>query len=210
MSWIKNYGMKGLIIITIVNLLILWTRNLIVGNVTYNFLMFNLFLGVIPITIAYAAANFLKKSKSWIILVVSGLWLLFYPNAPYMITDLIHVEPSSNIVIYDTLIIFSFAILSLFYGFISIKLIHDIWVSKFSVSIAGSMVVFTILISSFGIYLGRILRLNSWDLFTNPMKVFGDIFDHLWPITDNPQTYYIILLYTFIQGFVLLLTIELD
>ncbi|MBK9270043.1 MAG: DUF1361 domain-containing protein [Saprospiraceae bacterium] len=210
MSWLKNYGTTGLLVITLLNLIILMIRNFILDDNTYNFIIFNLFLGVIPFVIAYFSTRILKGGKIIWILLASGLWLLFYPNSPYMITDLIHVEPESKAVIYDTLIIFSYAILSLFFGFFSIKLIHSLWLTVFSPRMAGWMVILSILLSSFGIYLGRILRLNSWDLFTHPGKVVIDIFDHLWPVTDNPQTYYIILLYTFIQSFILILTVDLD
>lgn len=188
-----------MVIVTVVNLLILVVRNRVMEDTTYNFLLFNLFLGFLPLLFSYIL--YLVKSKLSTALLIAGsfVWLLFYPNAPYMLTDFIHVNSQSTTVIYDSLIIFSISILSLFYGFYSLKIIHLLWISLYNRKVANVVVVFSILMSSFGIYLGRILRLNSWDLFTKPFQVIADIFGHLWPVTENPSTYYIILLFSIIQ-----------
>ncbi len=188
-----------LIIVTIINLIILFIRNKVTTDTTYNFLLFNLFLGFLPLLFAFILYQFSAKLKTWMVIAGSFIWLLFYPNAPYMLTDFIHVNAQSTSVIYDALIIFSISILSLFYGFYSLKIIHLIWYSRYNRKVANVVVLFSILLSSFGIYLGRILRLNSWDLFTKPFKVMADIFGHLWPVSDNPSTYYIILLFSVIQ-----------
>lgn len=188
-----------LIIVTIINLIILFIRNKVTADSTYNFLLFNLFLGFLPLLFAFILYQFSAKFKTWMVIAGSFIWLLFYPNAPYMLTDFIHVNAQSTTVIYDALIIFSISILSLFYGFYSMKIIHLIWYSRYNRKVANAVILFSILLSSFGIYLGRILRLNSWDLFTRPFKVMADIFGHLWPVSENPSTYYIILLFSVIQ-----------
>lgn len=192
-------NMVVLLIVTAVDLLILFTRNWITDNTTYNFLLWNLFLGFLPLFFAYVLYLYNSKAGTLVLMAGSFLWLLFYPNAPYMLTDFIHLNAQSTSAIYDALIFFSISILSLFYGFFSLKIIHLIWYSRYNHKVANSIVIFAILLSSFGIYLGRILRLNSWNLFTKPLQVIADIFGHMWPVTKNPSTYYIIVLFTVIQ-----------
>ncbi|MCC6814980.1 MAG: DUF1361 domain-containing protein [Saprospiraceae bacterium] len=210
MTYINQKSLITLGVVTVLNILMLLIRNAIENDNSYNFLFFNLFLGLVPLLVAFVAL-FLRQNKSiYVLVAISFIWLLFYPNAPYMITDLIHVQAGSHTVVYDALIIFSISILSLFYGFFSLKIVHDIWISKFSKKVAYSFLMFSIVLASFGIYLGRILRLNSWDLFTNPWKVVVDIFEHLWPLSKNPTTYYIIILFSLIQIIILYLTKDLD
>lgn len=205
----KKY-IKILAIITAVNIAMLLIRNYIDGNSIYNFLFWNLFLGFLPLLFAYFLYIFKEKLSALTLIIGSGIWLLFYPNAPYMISDLIHVDKDSPTVIYDTLIIFSISILSIFYGFYSLKIIHALWRNQWSLKLANIFIVFALLMSSFGIYLGRILRLNSWDLFSHTLKVFSDIFHHLWPIQQNPTTYYIVLLFSIIQYILLVMTKDLE
>jgi len=65
-------------------------------------------------------------------------------------------------------------------------------------------------LSSTGIYLGRILRLNSWDFFTHPIKTLQVIFNHLFPVTKNPSTYLVIFLFSIIQFILLIMMKDFD
>jgi uncharacterized membrane protein len=190
-------------VVTLVNIAILFIRNYVESNTVYNFLLWNLFLGFVPFLVAYILRLFEVRMKLMPYLFFNGLWLLFYPNAPYMMTDLIHVQARSTTVIYDTLIIYSISTLSLFYGFYSLKWVAEIWQKRFSKRTAIWLLVASIVLSGLGNYLGRILRLNSWDLFTHPGRVFLDIWHHLWPISSNQVTYYIVGLFTLIQLMIL-------
>ncbi len=186
-------------VVTVVNIALLFIRNSIENNTQYNFLLWNLFLGFVPFLVAYLLLLFNEKIKLFLFLFLNALWLLFYPNAPYMMTDLIHVQAQSSTVIYDTLIIYSIATLSLFYGFYSLLWVIQQWQQLFSKSVGIFVLISSIILSGLGNYLGRILRLNSWDLFTHPGKVMMDIWHHLWPVSANPITYYILGLFTIIQ-----------
>jgi uncharacterized membrane protein len=190
-------------VVTLINLAMLFTRNMIEGNTHYNFLIWNLFLGFVPFLVAYILLIFNAKIKIFIFLILNGIWLLFYPNAPYMMTDLIHVQSQSSTVIYDTLIIYSISTLSLFFGFYSLRWIVELWEQRYSRRIAILVLIISIVLSGLGNYLGRILRLNSWDIFTHPGKVFLDVWHHLWPISSNHVTYYILALFTIIQLLIL-------
>nr|MBK9651453.1 DUF1361 domain-containing protein [Bacteroidota bacterium] len=202
----KNY-LIVLALITVFNIIVLYARNAFVGDTTYNFLRWNLFLALVPLLVAVMLQYFLPRVNKWIIAIGCCVWLLFYPNSPYMISDLIHVDKTDSIILYDTLIIFSFSMLAIFYGFYSLKIIHLIFAKWMSIAKANMLIIFCIVLSSFGIYLGRVLRLNSWDIFHNPMGVFHTVIDHLFPFSKNPTTYAIIFIFSTIQ-FILLIMMK--
>lgn len=206
---LKSYQ-KTLIGFTIFCLLFLWVRNGIQLNHKYNFLVWNIFLGFVPYVFALVTKLFLSKLNKIVVIGLAFLWFLFYPNAPYMITDFIHVQANSSIAVYEALLIFSFAMLSLFYGFYSLKLIEKSLLSHVGKTTVNTVIVLAILLSSFGLYLGRVLRLNSWDVFSNFFETMKTILDHLFPVTKNPVTYLMIILFSLIQYFLLNLIQNID
>lgn len=189
---------------------VLLIRNAVMGNQDYNFLLWNLFLGIVPFAVAWTVSRLASRLADLWIWVGAGLWLLFYPNAPYMITDLIHVQAQSPVVLYDALIIFSLAMLSTFYGFYSMGLVYALICQKYSLRLAQVVIGASILLSSFGIYLGRVLRLNSWDVFTKPLQTLATIWHSLFPVTDNWITYVVIVIFTLLQLMLLSLIIDMD
>lgn len=152
-------------------------RVFIVQESLYLFLVWNLFLAGLPYTFAkLSARRKLAKGLGIGVLIYMGLWLLFLPNSFYIITDLIHLRGSKwHLIYFDLLVITSFAITGLMYGYYSIQIIANMMVTHLSkryINIATFTVYF---LCGFGIYLGRVLRWNSWDLLTNPMQLFNDI-----------------------------------
>src|SRR5436190_14440590 len=150
------------IILTIVNLAILAIRNIYVGEQFFNFLQSNLFIGSFPtIIIAWLIDMNYKKMGKLIFWLAVILWVLFYPNAPYMISDLIHnsqsptAQKDPDVIKYDTLIIFSFAMLSVFIGFLSLKVVFRIMIEKYGRKFARAFIAFTLLLSCLGFYMGR-------------------------------------------------------
>jgi uncharacterized membrane protein len=157
-------------------------RYLYTGQTHFKFLLWNLFLAWLPFLLALAAMR--VQRRRLLLLVAAFLWLLFLPNAPYMVTDLIHLSWRDHAPLwFDTLMIFSFAMTGLLLGFTSLYLMHTL-VRKLWGAVTGWLFVSAALaLSSFGIYLGRFMRWNSWDLFTNPGGVLFDVLD----IAINPQ-----------------------
>lgn len=180
-------------------------RNHLVGDHGYNFLLWNLFLGFVPLCFAAVLVQIGKRFGSLAFWVIAGLWLLFYPNAPYMLTDFIHVDPQKGYVLYDALLIFCLAILSTFYGLYSLKLVKEITRNEYGAKLSYTVIGASIVLAAFGIYLGRILRLNSWDVFTKPLETLKAIAEHLFPVEQNLQTWAIIVIFTALQYFLLFL-----
>jgi len=197
--------MRMLFLISVVSVAALFVRNQIIGDSKYNFLLWNLFLGFVPLVVAWLLQKFHSNLPSILFWVACGLWLLFYPNAPYMISDFIHVDQSESYVLYDALMIFNIAILSTFYGLYSIKIIQGVVTGRYGSKLANTLMGISIVLAAFGVYLGRVLRLNSWDVFTKPLQTFATIFEHLFPFSANPQTWALVIIFSGLQVFLLVL-----
>jgi uncharacterized membrane protein len=145
---------------------------------TYSWLLWNLFLAWLPLVSALFAYNLDSRSRlKWIMAVGCALiWLLFFPNAPYLVTDLIHLKPKPEAPFwFDLILLVAFAWTGCLLGFVSLSLMQEV-VRKAVGRVAGWLFAgVVLLLSSFGIYLGRFLRLNSWDAFSNPLRILADI-----------------------------------
>jgi uncharacterized membrane protein len=153
------------------------------GTLSYTFLFWNLFLGFIP----FAISTFLSRLKvsATVFYPLAFLWLLFFPNAPYILTDLIHLRQHVVPLWYDLLLLLSFAWTSLMFGFVSLSDMQRLIQERFNASIGWLFAVIALGLGSFGIYLGRFLRWNSWDVFTEPRQLAWDILERV----ANPLAY---------------------
>jgi uncharacterized membrane protein len=141
------------------------------------FLVWNLFLAVLP----YAITTYLRtkdKLSKWSLLVYFCAWLLFLPNAPYIITDLLHLRMSNQYLMWlDVLVVTSFAYNGLILFFLSLLDMECILKSFITSKKRFYLMTFIPFLTGFGIYLGRFLRYNSWEILQNPLALFGDIMD---------------------------------
>ena len=138
-------------------------------------LIWNLFLAWIPFLLSFIAYSLSwRKKYLFIALPVTALiWLVFFPNAPYILTDLQHLakEPTGTPLWYDVLILVWFSWTGLLLGLASLYLMHDIVQRSFGRT-PGWVFVFVVSgLSSFGVYLGRFVRLNSWDILNEPKDI---------------------------------------
>ncbi len=98
-------------------------------------------------------------------------WLAMFPNAPYIITDFIHLYEIPPLTWwFDLGMILTFALSGLFLGIVSLRTMHDLVRPKLGAVIGWLFVAVASLLSGFGVYLGRFQRLNSWDLLTKPQR----------------------------------------
>jgi uncharacterized membrane protein len=161
------------------------------GSRGYLFLLWNLFLAWIPFLIALVIRRGEEgmRRPRFRLLLLGGIWLLFYPNAPYILTDFLHLQPRGESPFwFDMMLIASFAWTGLLLGFASLYLIQRL-VEKYYGRAAGwAFVVVVSFLSSFGIYLGRFERWNSWDVVSDPRGIVRDIIPLLVDPFGHPRT----------------------
>ena len=180
-SWPHKYLLKTEIhrlLLTSVafGFLLLLARTVYTGRLTFAFLVWNLFLAFVPYFLSYS----LTQRPAWIgskwkFATIFILWLLFVPNSFYMLTDLFHLYDSYSVPRwYDLLLILCFAWNALLMGILSVrhmeKIIQVIWRFR-----SDWLFVYPVmLLNAFGIYIGRYLRYNSWDIVSNPFQLLVD------------------------------------
>lgn len=155
------------------------------------FLNWNLFLAFVPWALSSIAIlnPKIRGRKSSIILILSA-WLLFFPNGPYILTDLFHIRIKSSMPIwFDLVLILSFAWTGLLLGLLSLWDIERILKKRISRKWISVISVVLLFLGSFGVYIGRYLRWNSWDIFRAPFGLFYDISDRVVNPTDHPRTW---------------------
>ena len=152
-----------------------------------SFLMFlgwNIFLAWIPLLALYLLTIRGKNGFRLLISILLWLvWVLFYPNAPYLITDIIHVPRNAIMVSYSALTVNVLAwydivliMLSIWTGillaFHALYPVHQAICNQVGVIVGHAFSLLICFLSSYGIYLGRFPRLNSWDVIKRPSILY--------------------------------------
>ena len=154
------------------------TRVAWTGKIRHGFLAWNLFLAWLPLLFALLArANYREGEKpGWRFLGFSAAWLLFFPNAPYIFTDLIHLTNRYFVHFWvDLAVILSCAFTGLMLGFVSLYLMQSVVTRMLGRAAGWLFVAGAAGLGSFGIYLGRFLRFNSWDVVAKPAELYQGI-----------------------------------
>ena len=167
-------------------------RFAISGRAAYRYLVWNLILACVPYAIAAFGAHLLARydagrRRALVGIPIAVLWLVFYPNAPYIFTDFIYVinrtylrvAPSDRLGLnallwYDLLMNAVFAFIGHFVGLVSMWLVQRGFAEAWGARASRVLVAAAILLSGFGIYLGRFSRLNSWDILLDTRRVFSE------------------------------------
>jgi len=162
----------ALVLASMLSCALVLVRAYYAGSTAYLFFLWNLFLAWVPVGAAlvfYGLAA--SQNRRWALLAVAaGVWFLFFPNAPYIVTDLVHLRPRPRVPFwYDMICVMAFAQTGLFLGYLSLYLVQEViraWMGRW----VGWAAALTMLgLSAFGVYLGRFLRWNSWDALVDPM-----------------------------------------
>lgn len=146
-------------------------------NITYIFLAWNLFLAWMPLLFSFIALEIGKSGKhfAWSALFLVP-WLLFLPNAPYLITDLVHLRPRVGIPYwYDISLLASFAFGGVVLGFASLAQVQKLLLMRFRPLWVWFGIALFSFGTGFGVYLGRVQRYNSWDIIDHPGRIFVDV-----------------------------------
>jgi uncharacterized membrane protein len=142
------------------------------GSGRYAFLIWNIFLAWIPFIISYFTYT-LTLNRRWVYIfipVAAFLWLIFFPNAPYILTDFQHLARLTGElpVWFDVMMLIWFAFTGVLLGMVSLFLMQEIVRREFGRWTGWGFVALVTALSSAGVYVGRFLRWNSWDIFRNP------------------------------------------
>ena len=143
------------------------------GSGYYRFLLGNLFLACVPLFFSTVLRVTNRLQLHWIIMaVLAGLWLLFLPNAPYILTDILHLTRATDAPAwYDLALLLSCSGTGLLVGYLSLVDVQGIVARRFTPVIGWIFAIVSLVLSGFAIYLGRFLRWNSWDVLFTPTLV---------------------------------------
>lgn len=142
------------------------------------FLIWNLFLAWIPFGFSMAAYGLSRKTTGiWLLLPFGAAWLLFYPNAPYLMTDLVHLTVKaryylpggaiSSVYWYDLTVMLLFTWTGWLTGFFSMYQIQAVVRRRLGAATSWAFVLAGCVLGGYGVLLGRVYRLNSWDILTD-------------------------------------------
>ncbi|WP_400191316.1 DUF1361 domain-containing protein [Hymenobacter sp. B81] len=169
---------------------VFWTQ-----HITFVFLLWNLFLAAIPLGLSLLLGTVEPGVRRRWLLPVGLLWLLFFPNAPYILTDLLHLGKYTGVPRwYDLLLILTAAWNGLMLGYASLLDMQRFVAERLGRAAGWLFSSAALLLSAYGVYLGRFLRWNSWDVVANPFSLAYDIIGTLLHPTAHPRAWGLTLL----------------
>ena len=172
----------SLLFCSVVSLCVLAARVYISHSRAYMFLVWNLFLAWIPFACAIWVAVLDKvwPATRWALLAPSCMWLLFFPNAPYIVTDFVHLQRIEPLALwFDIALLMLFAWTGCLLAVTSLQMMQSIVRRRIGPISSWIFVITALGLSGVGIYMGRYLRFNSWDILFRPGRLLGNIFDAL-------------------------------
>ena len=187
-----------------ISVLLLVTRILLTGRLTYLFLLWNLFLAYVPYFISGVLIN-KEAGKTNILfrIILLFLWLVFLPNAPYLITDMFHLTGFTESPLwFDLVMILFFGMAGMIFWLTSVFQIYEKYFRQFGKTVRSVYFSLIIILSSFGVYIGRYLRWNTWDLFLNGPALVRDVITRLLNPTGNFGLYGMTMVFSLFLGFI--------
>jgi uncharacterized membrane protein len=178
------------------NLLLLAVRIVYSGTLKYVFLGWNLFLAFLPLAVAIHITKLSPAAQPWKKLLWLAAWLLLLPNAPYIITDLVHLKERHPIPFYyDVMLLFLSAFNGLLMGLLSLRQLEPVLLKTIpfvKISIQRAVI---FVLCGMGVYLGRFGRWNSWDVLTQPHKLAADVLERLFFPWQHGRTWAVTFLF---------------
>ena len=141
---------------------------------TYAFLIQNLLLAWIPLVIAMIVEGLTlpRKLAHAVLPVLVILWLLFFPNAPYLLTNFQHLrlyndDPKLWL---DVILVIWFVFTGFLVGLVSLHLMHRLVQRRLGRIAGWAFIAIASILSGAGIFAGKFLRLRSWEVFLYPQQ----------------------------------------
>lgn len=195
-----------LIAATLISLVLAEAQARISGRQDYPFLIFNLGLAWIPLLAALAADLASRKRVTFLLFmpIFTLVWLVFFPNAPYLLTDFQHLADtySNSPLWFDVILLIWFAWTGLLLGISSLSLMQEIITRKFNTITGWGFAIIATMLSSIGVYLGRFMRWNSWDILDDPLLIAKDMYGFVRHPRANLPTYAFTILFTLLFLFI--------
>jgi uncharacterized membrane protein len=152
-------------------------RTVLTGRGQHLYLVWNLFLAWIPLLLALRVEVMQQRraASDWRFWVTVFAWLMFFPNAPYIFTDITHLKLATRLRWWtDLIIILLFAVTGLVLAFLSLHRMQSVVTRRHGWLGGWAFVFIVAFLSGFGVYLGRFERWNSWDVVVNPIGMALD------------------------------------
>ncbi|MBN2392199.1 MAG: DUF1361 domain-containing protein [Anaerolineae bacterium] len=202
LSWLHAFlSRQGFYPVALSSLLCfgLYLTRVVIGR-TWDFysMLWNLFLAWTPYLSSVWAMYLHEKHprRWWALLIPFAITLAFFPNAPYIVTDFLHLGVRSTIPLwFDIGMLATFAWTGIILGIYALRLMQEIvrvWVGRW---LSWGFVLAVLGMSGMGIYLGRFLRWNSWDLVLQPKAILYDIAVRLRNPFGHLSTYGVTLMF---------------
>lgn len=171
----RNDAEQVLLLCSLFSVGLMLFRIIYTGHLLFAFLAWNLFLAYVPYAISKQLGIQSIKTK-WKFFLYCFVWLLFIPNSFYIITDLFHLDMNEDVPLwYDLALLLSFAWSGLLFGILSVRQMEKLFENHFSKKFDLLFILPIMALNGFGVYIGRYLRFNSWDVLTNPFQLINDI-----------------------------------
>jgi len=172
-------GEKKLIVLLHLAVLLFWAVVFAVPS-HFDFLIWNVFLALIPLDFAILYRKAKQGTNIWIQCATFLLWFFFFPNAMYLLTDFSHLSAiGTGLANTAQYLNYGFLFMGLMFGMLiglsSLEMIVETVQAK---SRQRLLIFYTAIafLSALAIYLGRFARINSWDIFTNPQLIVSQLF----------------------------------
>ena len=172
-----KFALMALVLASAISVGMLAARALYSRELKFTFLPANLLLAWIPLVFALVVYTLrARRSEKWALLgACAFIWFIFFPNASYLITDLVHLKTRPPIPRwYDLLVFMSFAWTGLFLGYLSLYLMQEVVRSWLGRAASWRFAIAMLALGALGVFLGRFWRWNSWELLTHPPGLAGD------------------------------------
>lgn len=171
----------------------------IFGQAKHEALIGNLLLAWIPLLFALPVYAHGRKPRHWVTLGFCTLvWFLFYPNAPYLVTDLVHLKTRPPVPRwYDLILIMSFAWTGLSLGYFSLYLMQEVvrrWLGR---GVGWAFAIGMLALGAFGVFVGRFWRWNSWEAVTNPLGLAGKAMQKMDGMTPKEMATFCTMFFAF-------------
>ena len=181
-------GITKMLILSIsFTIILVFLRIVYINNLAYIFYVWNLFLAIIPLVCSSKLQQ--QQTINLKAIILLAIWLLFLPNAPYLITDIFHYQLREPIPLwYDLLIVTTAAWNGLLLGIVSLMQVENYLLHHFKKVLVQGFVLISLMLCGYGVYIGRYSRFNSWDIVTKPHRI---LIDSAYQIRHPFQNYHV-------------------